>query len=260
MFMIIKSVNIGKIGITPAEVPYFEIGSGSPTGTILAVQHGGEWSPLWVIKSFLEQQKSFTGTARIIPVVNQFGFIAGVRNEIIEGKDLNRQYPGNPKGDFSARLADVIFTLCQSVDFVIDLHTFERQTPFVAGYTKGGAAQPKIEKLMQLLAPDIVWVINEKKGEDRRFQGSLDGALTEIGIPCVFLEMPNYSSIQSEFINRISQGLVNVFNNFNSTITTPVKKISEFSARYLYADMAGLFEPLVVPLQQVNLGDPIPEI
>ncbi len=255
-----KSLNIGQVGITPVEIPYLEIGSGSPVGTILALQHGGEWSPLWVIKEVIKHQTEIKGTIRIIPVANPFGFIAGTRNETIEGSNLNREYPGNPHGNFSARLAHAIFTLCKSSDFVIDLHTFDRQSPFLVGYMKQIEPQPKVQKLIQLLSPDVVWVVDDKDNEDRKFKGCLFAALTEVLVPSVFVEMPNYQSITPELIFRISQGLINVFTNYSSELKISDKKISEFKTKCIYPDNAGLFEPLVKLLETVAINQPIGEI
>ncbi|MFC1687879.1 succinylglutamate desuccinylase/aspartoacylase family protein, partial [Patescibacteria group bacterium] len=141
-----------------------------------------------------------------------------------------------------------------------DLHTFSRQSPFLVGFTDSeGAVQQNVQKMIQLLQPDIIWKVNEKKGEDRRFQGSLDGALTEKGIPSVFIEMPNYQMISDEMIRRISDGLVSVFNGFTSS-DVPKKDILVFSAKYIYSDDAGLFHPKVLLLQKIQKGDVIGEV
>lgn len=251
--MEIKTIPAGQIGTFQVEIPCLTIGSGNPRGTVLALQHGGELSPLWVLKEFLQKADAIKGTATIIPVANPFGMVSATRNEPIDGKDLNRQFPGNVSGDFSARLAARLFELCRSSDFVIDLHTFSRQSPFLVGYT---GERSLVEPIISRLQPDVVWKVNEKRGEDRRFAGSLDGALTAIGVPAVFIEMPNYQMITPALIMRIAQSLVRVFDGESGLINP----IPEFQATYLYADQTGLFEPSVAPLQTVQEGDVIGEI
>jgi len=254
----LKRVPIGSIGAQSVSLPIIEFGSGQPKGVIVSLQHGGELSPLWIIKDLIEKSEIIQGTATIIPVANPFGFILGARNEPIDGKNLNRQFPGNDQGDFTARLAASIFKVCQPADFVIDLHTFSRQSPFLAGYNIGNnlSLQDQAKKIIQLLKPDIIWKVNEGQGDDKRFSGSLDGALAAKGIPSVFIEMPNYQAIDSKMVTRISNSIQNVFNNFNS-LEIDKNNIPEFKAKYIFADQAGIFEPKVSLLEKVKAGQVI---
>lgn len=254
--MKLKKVKIGTIGVFQVELPYLVVGRGSPKGVIMAVQHGGELSPLWIIKSLLKLAKKIRGTATIVPIANPFGLITGNRNEAIEDKDLNRQFPGNKNGDFSGRLADKIFALCKNSDFVIDLHTFSRQSPFLAGYSLSKNTQVEVKKIISLLKPDVAWVIDEKKGEDKRFSGSLDSALARRGIPSVFIEMPNYQTISPSLIARIADGILNVFSNFTERMPANMI-VPEYKAKYLYASTAGLFEPTVPIMKKVTAGQVI---
>lgn len=254
--MTIQNLFIGSIGSFRVDLPILQLGSGSPRGLVVAVQHGGEWSPLWIVKELLRRPPSL-GSLTIIPVANPFGFVFGERNEMIEGKDPNRQYPGRPDGDFSARIADAIFSLAQAADFVIDLHTFSRQAPFLAGYAQDEKSdRSSVEKMVRLLQPDVVWTVDEKKGDDRRFNGSLDGALARNGIPSVFIEMPNYQMISDFLIARIAAGVRNVFEGFQEPLAQS-KEIKRFSAKYLYANDAGIFAPSVKPLEKVYTGQQI---
>lgn len=254
--MTIQKLFIGSIGTIRVELPILQVGSGTPKGLITAVQHGGERSPLWIIDQIIKSPP-VQGTLTIIPISNPFGFIFGERNEVIEGKDPNRQFPGKPTGDFSARIANAIFTLAQKSDFVIDLHTFSRQSPFLVGYAEDAQADTaRVEKMIQLLSPDVIWMVDDKKGEDRRFVGSFDGALARKGIPSVFIEMPNYQMISEELIKRISQSIRKVFEEFSEPLNT-VREIPRFQAKYLYADDTGIFDPCVQPLQTVYAGQSI---
>ncbi len=251
-----RTIFIGTIGTFRVEIPVIEIGSGEPKGLIVAVQHGGELSPLWIIKELINAPPR-SGAMTLIPVANPFGFVFGERNEVIEQKDPNRQYPGRASGDFSARIADKIFSLAKEADFVVDLHTFTRQAPFLVGYERGGISDGNdVEKLIQLLGPDVVWTVDEKQGEDRRFAGSFDGALGREGVPSVFIEMPNYQMISQDLIVRIASGIRNVFEGYSSPFQKG-KEIKRFSAKYLYADDAGIFDPTVKPLETVVAGQEI---
>ncbi len=255
------SQTIGTIGTITIDLPILQFGSGTPRVLLTAVQHGAELSPLWIIKQLIAQQKKIKGTTTIIPVANPFGMIQSTRNEPIEGKNLNRQFPGSRTGDFTSRLAATIMDIAVTQDAVIDLHTFSRQSPFLVGFSADEAGMPTaaVQKLLSLLQPDIIWRVAENKGEDRRFVGSFDGALTAVGIPSVFIEMPNIQSIAPELIERISDSIVQTCNGL--TKATPMQPTAPIcTAKYLYADTAGLFAPLVKPLDTVTAGQVIARI
>ncbi|MBI5037615.1 MAG: succinylglutamate desuccinylase/aspartoacylase family protein [Candidatus Kerfeldbacteria bacterium] len=249
---------IGTIGTIPVDLPILQFGSGTPRVLITAVQHGGELSPLWIIKQLIAQQEKIQGTITIIPVANPFGIIQGTRNEPIEGANLNRAFPGKPTGDFTSRLATVIMNIALKQDFVIDLHTFSRQSPFLVGFAAdaSGVPTPAVQKIIALLQPDLVWKVNEKKGEDRRFAGSFDGSLTAAGIPSVFIEMPNYQMISPALIDRITQSIITTGNGFLNTTVT-LSTMPMLTAQYLYADTAGLFAPTINLLDTVTAGQTI---
>lgn len=252
------SKNIGTTGTISIDLPILQFGSGAPNVLITALQHGGELSPLWIIKQILNQQKKIQGTITIVPVANPVGMIQGMRNEPIEGKNLNRQFPGKPNGDFTSRLAATMMSIAQQQDCVIDLHTFSRQSPFLVGYATDptGVTSPTVQKMIALLQPDIVWKVNETEGEDKRFIGSFDGALTAAGIPSVFIEMPNYQMIAQPMIDRITQSIITAINNF-TTYPALTEDASAVTATYVYADCAGLFTPLVELLTPITNNQPI---
>jgi len=257
--MKIKRLTIGQVGTIQVNIPYLEIGSGSPRGVIMAVQHGGELSPLWVIKKILAKQKFLKGTAVIVPIINIFGMLFSSRNEAIEGKDLNRSFPGNPSGDFTSRLALAITSLCKKADFVIDLHTFSRQTPIIAGFTLDKTKnQTKLFAMTTFFSPEAIWIVDRKRKEDQRFFGTLDESLNKIGISSIFIEMPNYQSVSDKQISKICDGILNIFRLWKKPFSSSAfAKIPKFTATYFYSDLSGLFEPKVKPMTKIKKGQMI---
>ena len=58
-----------------------------------------------------------------IPIVNVFGFLNQER-KFPDGRDLNRSFPGSPKGSLASRFAHFIMKeIVPHVDYVIDFHT-----------------------------------------------------------------------------------------------------------------------------------------
>ncbi len=67
--------------------------------------------------------KSLAGTLRIVPVVNLPGYRMKSRY-FPDGRDLNRQFPGDPGGSTTRRVAHQIWThLVEDSDAIIDLHS-----------------------------------------------------------------------------------------------------------------------------------------
>ena len=67
--------------------------------------------------------KSLAGTLRIVPVVNLPGYRMKSRY-FPDGRDLNRQFPGDPGGSTTRRVAHQVWThLVEDSDAIIDLHS-----------------------------------------------------------------------------------------------------------------------------------------
>lgn len=96
-----------------------------PTGLISAGIHGDEVHAITLLHHFVQQLdlSQLTGRLLIVPVANVSGFHAGTRTVAEDGRDLNRCFPGNPKGTLSERIAHYIFTeLAAVADWGVDLH------------------------------------------------------------------------------------------------------------------------------------------
>jgi thioredoxin len=96
-----------------------------PTGLLSAGIHGDEVHAITLLHRFVRQLdlKQLTGRLLIVPVANVSGFHAGSRTVPEDGRDLNRCFPGNPRGTFSERIAHFIFTeLAAAADWGVDLH------------------------------------------------------------------------------------------------------------------------------------------
>lgn len=64
-----------------------------------------------------------TGTLIVFPSVNSTGARNGIR-DMIDGRDLNRAFPGSPAGSITAIVANTLFNLVmQHCHALIDLHT-----------------------------------------------------------------------------------------------------------------------------------------
>lgn len=96
-----------------------------PTAFVSAAVHGDEINGVEIVRRLLQIKalKRLKGNLLLVPVVNVHGFLDRSRY-LPDRRDLNRSFPGSPKGSIAARLA---YTFTEEVafqaDFGIDLHT-----------------------------------------------------------------------------------------------------------------------------------------
>ena len=95
-----------------------------PTVAVTAAIHGDEINGVEAIRRLLMELRpgDIAGTVIAVPVVNELGFMAGSRH-LPDGRDLNRSFPGSPRGSLAARLAHLLMTeIISRCDLAIDLH------------------------------------------------------------------------------------------------------------------------------------------
>lgn len=138
-------IEIAGVSIPPGSRKRLEIPvAGLPTQTMLSLPvavvngirpgprlwlsaaiHGDEINGVEIIRQVLKQVKphKLTGTLIAVPIVNVFGFIEQSRY-LPDRRDLNRCFPGSPRGSLAARLAHLFMTeIVSQCTHGIDLHT-----------------------------------------------------------------------------------------------------------------------------------------
>ena len=87
--------------------------------------HGDEVIGVEVIRELIAtlSPKEFKGTLLAVPVVNVLGFMAGDRY-LPDRRDLNRSFPGSPRGSLASRIAHLFMTeVVAKCEVGIDVHT-----------------------------------------------------------------------------------------------------------------------------------------
>ena len=103
-----------------------EYGADGPGILITAGIHGdeGPWGG-WAIKKLLQSldESDAQGFIRVVPMSNPLAMQADKRNAPVDQLDLNRAFPGDPKGSYTERLAHILAgAALDNIDTVIDLH------------------------------------------------------------------------------------------------------------------------------------------
>jgi predicted deacylase len=97
-----------------------------PLVWLTACGHGDEVSGIIVIQEIFKHLRRglLCGAVYAFPLMNPLGFETGSRNITVSREDLNRSFPGNPRGSLGERMADVIFNSIIEGEpkLVLDLH------------------------------------------------------------------------------------------------------------------------------------------
>jgi predicted deacylase len=190
-----------------------------PTLCLMAAVHGDELNGVEMVRRVLHDVHAdkLSGAIIGVPIVNVQGFRRGSRY-LPDRRDLNRYFPGNPRGSAAARIAHSFFiNIVSHCDALIDVHTgsFER------------ANLPQIRA--DLRNPDVVtltqgfgsMVILHSTPE----VGTLRYAATEAGIPAVTLEAGGPSQLE---LNEVKHGV--------KGIETLISEIGMWRKRRLWSD------------------------
>jgi len=96
-----------------------------PVVWLSAAIHGDELNGVEIIRQLLRilNPKTLSGTIIAIPIVNVFGVTTGERY-LPDRRDLNRSFPGSPRGSMASRLAHIFFEqVALRCTVGIDYHT-----------------------------------------------------------------------------------------------------------------------------------------
>jgi len=169
-----------------------------PSLCLTAAVHGDELNGVEMVRRVLHDVNpdKLSGAIIGVPIVNVQGFRRGSRY-LPDRRDLNRYFPGNPKGSAAARIAHSFFVnVIAHCDALIDLHTgsFER------------ANLPQIRA--DLRNPDVVTLTQGLGGmvilHSTPAVGTLRHAATQAGIPAVTLEVGGPSQLE---LNEVKHGV-----------------------------------------------------
>lgn len=140
-----EPITIGGVTVPPGrkkriELPFAKIATGSeaalpvqvingrtagPHVWISGAVHGDELNGVEIVRRVMRvlDAKTLRGAVIAVPIVNPLGFLTGSRY-LSDRRDLNRSFPGSPRGSTASRLAHLFNTeIVSQCSVGIDLHT-----------------------------------------------------------------------------------------------------------------------------------------
>ena len=180
-----------------------------PTLCLTAAVHGDELNGIEMVRRVmhnLDPQK-VAGAVIGVPIVNLQGFRRGSRY-LPDRRDLNRYFPGNPRGSAAARIAYSFFTdVVLHCDALIDLHTgsFERSN---LPQLRADLRNPDVVTLTQGFGATVIL-------HSTPADGTLRHAATSAGIPAVTLEAGGPSQLELEEVKHGVKGIETLLNTLD---------------------------------------------
>jgi hypothetical protein len=195
------------------DVPVIEVTGARPGPrlTVIAGVHGCEYSSIEAARRFAGTLDSdrLAGRVVVLPVLNVPAFWGRTPFVVpVDGKNLNRCFPGDPEGSFAGALAHEIFEryICQS-DALLDLHggdMVEALEPFtlydpspVEDRSRAMAAAFGLRYVIRMEEPD-------------EFAGMTSTAAAGAGIPAIIAEAGDRGQVDPGAVGALVAGARNV--------------------------------------------------
>ncbi|MEW6056865.1 MAG: succinylglutamate desuccinylase/aspartoacylase family protein [Bdellovibrionota bacterium] len=175
-----------------------------PTVFLTAAIHGDEINGIEIVRRIINEidQSRLHGTLLCVPVVNIPGFLNQTRY-LAYNRDLNRYFPGSPRGNNAERVAFKIFQqLVVRSDWGIDLHTAASGRSNMP-HVRGDMSHPKVRKLARAFGSGV---IIDNAGR----RGSLRRVATENGFPTIVFEAGETGKFSREISEIGYRGVVGV--------------------------------------------------
>jgi hypothetical protein len=207
----------------PAFVAHGEAGDG-PKVSLIGGIHGCEYSSIAAVTRFMSEldTSELKGTITAVPVVSMESFRQRSPFVVpVDGKNLNRSFPGSYDGTYTDVLARSIYeTLIEPADALIDLHggdQVEALEPF-AIYE----ASPVEETAHEIaVAVGLPYVVREERTEGG-LSGMTTSAAVEAGIPGVIAEAGGRGLLEASATSMLVAGVRNALRTLGMLPGGPV--------------------------------------
>jgi predicted deacylase len=244
-------------------IPVFVLRNGAgPTTLLLGGSHGDEYEGPVALSKFAHSAaiEDIRGTLIVIPAINLPAVMAGARLSPLDGRNLNREFPGNPHGSVTQRIAHFITTeLVPRADNVIDLHSGGKSLRFelcaFVHELPDPAQTKRVLEAAQVFGAPLTVVIREPHADVM-----LDDVVEKSGKLMLSSELGGSGIITPETVRVSYHGLLRVLRHLGNlasdeapeTDRQPSRLVSVPGASYyVHSDDMGLFEPVL------DLGVPV---
>ncbi|HYW47139.1 MAG TPA: succinylglutamate desuccinylase/aspartoacylase family protein [Bryobacteraceae bacterium] len=241
-----------------------------PVLALIAGNHGYEYPPILALQKVRGRidAERLSGTVIMVHVANMPSFLGRtVYFSPVDGKNLNRMYPGRADGTVSERIAFAITReVIEKADCVLDLHCGdgnESLRPYVYQTVTGEAElDERIARLAPAFGIDHIVVDRGRPRDPARSVYCSNTAITR-GKPAMTIESGFLGSCDAESVERIVAGIRGVMRELRMVEDGPppvARPIHLDPVEVLSSPATGILYPLVERDQKVAKGAPLARI
>jgi predicted deacylase len=260
-------LKVPALGNEPGTTIPFTIVNGTKPGPVLLLTagvHGYEYPPILALQRLRKtlDPKELSGRVILVHVANMPSFLKRtIYYSPIDGKNLNRVFPGKADGTISERIADVLTReVIRRATHVVDLHCGDGNESLRAysyWITTGDRAVAEEGRLMALAFGLDHIVIDRSRPTDPAASSYLSNTGVTRGKPALTIESGSQGGTDEESIARIERGVAGVMKHLKMTATGPdpvANPIWIGRNEVLTSKATGLFYPAVQRTQMVAQG------
>ncbi|HEV8654049.1 MAG TPA: M14 family metallopeptidase [Candidatus Limnocylindria bacterium] len=259
----------GDDGLAKYQWPYLAITGkvSGPTVLVTAGIHAAEYTGIEAAIRLGRDTapEQVRGILLVIPLLNRPGFYErSIYVNPEDGDNLNRLFPGDPKGKWGERFAHRLLTeIVTRCEYAIDLHAgdlIEDLTPFVIYRETGEAAlDERIRRMAS--AYGARWAVKSAPTGER--PGSLYALAALNGVASMLAESGGRGLLIEEDVVRHVRGVTNVLRAIGAldgapNAVPPPRVVNSFD--WLRSPAEGIFHSRVHVDQQVKAGDVVGEL
>jgi len=231
---------------------------GAKPGPVLALvsgAHGTEYASIIALEKLIAMLNpaDISGTVIIVPLVNIASFEQKVPHvNPVDGKSMNRMYPGKMDGTQTDRASYLITKqVVERCDHLIDLHggdLDESLRPYSYWTKTGNENQDRVSREMVLAFGLDHIIISTERPKDPSASRYLENTATTRGKPSITVEAGHAGTVEPDDVSALVDGSLSVMRYLKmlpskpSNIEHPVwiEKISTIAS-----EQTGIFYPLV---------------
>jgi predicted deacylase len=236
-----------------------------PVLALVAGNHGYEYPPILALQQFpgLLDDASLCGTLILVHVSNMPSFLGRtVYFSPVDGKNLNRVYPGQDDGTISERIACAITReVIEKANVVLDLHCGDGNEwlrPYVYQTITGNPPlDESIARLALAFGIDHILLDRNRPADPAHSVYCSTTAITR-GKPALTIESGGLGRREAESVERIVRGIRGVMRELRMTEDGPdpvSKPVYLDPSAVVTSPGTGILYPQVVPDQVVAAGE-----
>jgi len=252
-------------------IPIAVIKNGSgPTALLSGGNHGDEYEGQVTLMNLVRtiQSEQVQGRLIILPMLNRPAAAAGTRLSPIDGRNMNRAFPGQRNDTLTGMIAHYVSqVLLPMADIVVDIHSGGRTLQFLPSVNMHNLANKEQMKEMvraaQAWGAPYVFIYEDVAGE-----GLYPTYAERMGKITLGTELGSAPQFGVNMLRIADNGLKNMLRMYNILTDKPFvppSKASEVVAAperddYVMAPVSGIYEPFLEMGDSVEAGQAIGQI